>query len=124
MPDLRYFELNDDVGLHPETGTPQPLAEIALRIPKATMRDGEIVDTEERVLIQPAGELKPRDLVRALPHTRIVEVRDPLVAAALENLGLFHEIDAPPKRDEQHARGETQDARQADARNNDDDSEE
>lgn len=115
MPDPRYFELNDDVGLappyltgsdgqpveNPAAGSPEPLQHVSLVVGVPTMVDGELVDVAQTV------ELKP------IAGTRIVKVDDALVANAMGAHPHFHETDAPSQKDLKAARTTTEDARAA-----------
>lgn len=115
MPDSRYFELNDDVGLapahltgsdgqpveNPAAGSPEPLQQVSLVVGVPTMVGGDLVDVAQTV------ELKP------IAGTRILKVDDALVASAMGGHPHFHEIDAPSQKDLKGARSTTEDARAA-----------
>lgn len=99
MPEDRYFQLNDDVGLDHE-GNPQPLHEIGLAISVPTMQGGEIVEIPQRQTLKP------------IPGTRTFKTGDPLIASQILDAGLFHEIDPPKQADIKAERKTTQDARE------------
>ena len=101
MADARYFELNDDVGLDHE-GNPQPLVETGLTIARPTMVGGEVVDAVESVPLTP------------IPGTRILKIEDPVVANAMSTHPLYHETEAPSKKDLDAARKTTEAARATD----------
>lgn len=115
MPDSRYFELNDDVGLapryltgadgqpieNPAAGSPEPLQTVSLVIGVPTQVQGDIVDVATTV------ELKP------IAGTRILKIDDALIASAMGGHPHFHEIDPPKKKDLAEARSTTEDARVA-----------
>lgn len=116
MPDSRYFELNDDVGLappfltgkdgkpveNPAAGSPEPVQNVSLVVGVPTQTpSGEIIDVATSV------ELK------AIPGTRILKIDDVLVASAMGGHPHFHEVDAPSKQDLAGARSTTEDARAA-----------
>lgn len=115
MPNSRYFELNEDIGLapthlagsdgqpveNPAAGSPEPLQAVSLVVGVPTMVDGDLVDIATSV------ELKP------IAGTRLVKVDDPLVASAMGSHPHFHEIDAPSQKDLKGARSTTEDARAA-----------
>lgn len=115
MPESRYYELNDDVGLAPDfitgkdgkpvknpaAGSPEPLQTVALQVGVPTMVGKDLVQVPQTV------ELTP------IPGTRILKVDDPLVASVMSSHPLYHEIDAPSKKDLAGARSTTEDARTA-----------
>lgn len=115
MPDSRYFELNEDVGLapkyltgsdgepveNPAAGSPEPLQTVSLVVGVPTQVGNDIVD------VATSKELKP------IAGTRIVKIDDPLIASAMGGHPHFHEIDAPKKKDLAGARSTTEDARAA-----------
>lgn len=101
MAEARYFELNDDVGIDHE-GNPEPLVEVGLTVARPAMVDGAVVDAVESV------QLKP------IPGTRILKVEDVVVANAMASHPLYHETEAPSKKDLDAARKTTEAARKTD----------
>ena len=115
MPDSRYFELNDDVGLAPQyltgkdgqpvenpaAGSPEPLVEETLIIGVPAMAGNDIVNVAQEVKLKP------------IAGTRILKIDDALVANVLATSPKYHEIDAPSKKDLAGARSTTEDARSA-----------
>lgn len=113
MPETaRYFELNDDVGLapafltgpdgnpvkNPAAGTPEPISVLTLQIAVPVMVGKGVAETTSEVTLKPVA------------GTRIVEITDPLLANAMGTHPLFHEIDAPTKKQLADARKTTNDA--------------
>lgn len=103
----RYFQLNDDVGLDHETGDPQPIKEIGVRISSPVLADprnrkSDVIEVGQTILVQP------------IPATRIVKTDDPRVAGGLLETGLLHEIDPPDEAAIKTARSATAKSRELD----------
>lgn len=109
---LRYFELNDDVGLAPawivdpetgleipneKAGEPEALNNIGIQIPIPVQLDnGDIVETTTTARLVPGDELDELTKSRIIPDTRVIETAHPAVGSLLLETGLCHEVD-PPK---------------------------
>jgi len=89
---LRYFQLKPNIGSSPE----EPLVSQSLQIVVPTMAGKDVVDLSATVVLSPAPELKPGDDARIIPNTRIVEVRNYVIASALAGMdSTYVEIDQP-----------------------------
>lgn len=106
---LRYFELNDDVGVappyirsakgldvpNPRAGEPEPINEVGLPFLVPTVVDGDVIDTPQRAVIRPADTAEPRLNSRIIPGSRVIETGHPQVINSLIACGQYHEVDKP-----------------------------
>lgn len=90
---LRYFQLNPDVG----ESEADPITSLSLDIVVPTMTGGRTVELSASVVLAPADRLGDLD-ARIIPDTRVVEVRDYVIADRLANHHLFVEVDRPSKK--------------------------
>lgn len=98
MPDPRYFELHDHIGVRADNGSLEPLVSIAVTVQVPTMVGKQIVDTAKRVELEP------------VKGTRTLVVTDPVVAGALAATGYVREVDKPTRKALDKQRDTTQDA--------------
>jgi hypothetical protein len=116
MPNSRFLELVDDVGLapshtvskkglevpndgthgRPAAGEPEPLASIRVNIPVPVEVAGEVIADIRSIELKPSETFDDRLFARILPNSRIVECRHPALVDALLGTGHYREVD-PPK---------------------------
>lgn len=117
MPNSRFLELLDDVGLapshtvhkktglevpndgthgRPAAGEPEPLSSITVSVPITRMIGKELVPDVVPVEIKPGEEFHEQLDARIIPGTRTVECRHPALFDLLLNIGHYRECD-PPK---------------------------
>lgn len=115
--DSRFFELLDHVGVepshivkkkdkltgevleeapHPNAGELGPLVHFTAHVAVPIIVDGELVKSVQAIEVEPAEKLDEAHQSRIVPGQRVIETRDPNVAAAIVERGDFREID-PPK---------------------------
>jgi enoyl-CoA hydratase/carnithine racemase len=106
----RYFELLDHVGLDPQ-GNPAQAAEIGLGLQITNVRMVPDPGNPAKQIV--VEESRPeRVVVKPIPGTRMFKTGNPLIASALQDLGLLQEVDPPDTRTVDRARKTTQDARE------------
>lgn len=127
MPNSRFLELVDDVGLapahtlskkglevpndgthgRPAAGEPEPLASIRVNIPVPVQVEGDVITDIRSIELKPSETFDERLFARILPNSRIVECRHPALVDALLGTGHYREVD-PPKSEQPHVPREKQ----------------
>ena len=90
---LAYFELRPEIGEHPD----DPLQSISAPVMVPVMVGREVGEQAEVHLIGQRPKLDPGYSARVIPGTRIVEVRDRLLAQWFANDARFAACDPPSK---------------------------
>lgn len=107
MSDNRYFALKSEHGID-HADNLEPIVSFGLGVAVPVIgADGELHEITHVVHIQPAGSLEGQPGARVIPDTRIVEVCNVAVAAAIVDMKLFDEVDEPKKGDLDRAHKET-----------------
>lgn len=91
MPDLTYWQLNDDV----DPGA--PLAQQAASIAIPTMFGNDIVNVPQQITISPAPKLEDDMLGRVIPGSRVIECAHPFLSNILQELP-YTQIEKPAKK--------------------------
>lgn len=94
--DARYFELLPELGVHHETGEPEPIREVGVTAAVPRIVKGELVQDVERHVLKP------------IAGTRILKVTDLAIADALAQSGQYREVEAPDEKALQKARKDTE----------------
>lgn len=117
MPDSKFFELKDHVGVDGD-GNLEPLVTIGVAVTVPAMVGKDVIDVPEGLSIEPAQGLGDRG-ARIVPGTRIVESADWRINAALLQAD-FEQVDKPTKTAVQKAKKETVDSQERATEFNDD----
>src|SRR5581483_6018548 len=103
---LRYFELLDNIGVD-NAGNLEPLVHAGHQVGVPVLTPLGMTEEVHTVILEPADHLGREANARVIPDTRIVEVRDPIAAAAIAGSGAYREIDKPTKAHIEKAQKET-----------------